>query len=237
MPDRKSTIEHLAEVSAFLPSIAKAPLPAVYSQARQALAQCWKMDECKDWSDKAAAMASYAKQSKDKGLYEVALRIQARAERRCGELLREFDPEPDHKLRKATPGLPGPRAQAAKDAGLSDRQRKTALRVANVEESDFEKSVEASPPVPVGTIAKRGTKKRPRPTFDFEGIESEDFHAATRLLGIVTRFREDGEKIDLKKALRGMKLQEKAGFCRNAQAGLLWLSKVIEAFQCMNLKT
>ena len=41
--------------------------------------------------DAMQGLASYAKQSKDEGLYKVASRIQARAIRRCGELLRDFD--------------------------------------------------------------------------------------------------------------------------------------------------
>jgi hypothetical protein len=55
------------------------------------LAECGKVDECKDWADKAAALGSYAKQSGDKSLFNLATRIQARAIRRCGELLKEFE--------------------------------------------------------------------------------------------------------------------------------------------------
>ena len=73
-----------------LPSIAKAELPALYQQAQTALAQCERIDECKDWADKAQAMASYAKQSQDDDLFKHAPRIQLRAVRRYGELLKEI---------------------------------------------------------------------------------------------------------------------------------------------------
>lgn len=69
--------------------IQEAPLPAVYERAAQALAECTRIDECQDWADKAEALASYARQSKDDSLRKMADRIQARAIRRCGELLRE----------------------------------------------------------------------------------------------------------------------------------------------------
>jgi hypothetical protein len=72
-----------------LPSIANTKLPAAYTVAKRALAECGKIDECKDWADKSAALASYAKQSGDKSLFNLATRIQARAIRRCGELLKE----------------------------------------------------------------------------------------------------------------------------------------------------
>lgn len=69
--------------------IQEAPLPAVYERAAQALSECTRIDECKDWADKAEALASYARQSKDDSLRKMADRIQARAIRRCGELLKE----------------------------------------------------------------------------------------------------------------------------------------------------
>ena len=74
-----------------LPSISNAQLPAAYSVAKKALAECEKIDECKDWADKAAALGSYARQSKDESLFKLATRIQARAIRRCGELLKEIE--------------------------------------------------------------------------------------------------------------------------------------------------
>ena len=78
-----------------LPDIATAKLPAAYTVAKRALAECGKIDECKDWADKAAALASYAKQSKDESLFKAAARIQARAIRRCGELLKEIEVHPE----------------------------------------------------------------------------------------------------------------------------------------------
>lgn len=65
----------------------------------------------------------------------MAERIQARAIRRCGELLKQIEPAPgartDIEPRDGTvQGLT--RTEAARDAGLSERQQKTALRVATV---------------------------------------------------------------------------------------------------------
>src|SRR5438046_9428855 len=73
-----------------LPPINKAKLPATYQSAKVALAECTRIDECQDWADKAEALASYAKQAQDDGLRKMADRIQARAIRRCGELLQQI---------------------------------------------------------------------------------------------------------------------------------------------------
>ena len=53
-------------------SSANARFPATYESAKAALANCVRLDECKDWADKAAALASYAKQANDEELMKQA---------------------------------------------------------------------------------------------------------------------------------------------------------------------
>jgi hypothetical protein len=52
-------------------------------------------------------------------------------------------------------------SQAARDAGLSKRQKDTALRVARIPEADFEALVESDNPPTVTRLAELGTRKRP----------------------------------------------------------------------------
>jgi hypothetical protein len=73
-------------------AVAAARLPKVYEQAKQALAKCERIDQCKEWADKAAALASYARQAEDVELENNARRIRLKAVRRMGELLREIKP-------------------------------------------------------------------------------------------------------------------------------------------------
>lgn len=155
------------------PSITDARLPAAYEHAKQALAECSRIDECQDWADKAAAMASYAKQSEDETLFKLATRIRSRAIRRCGELLKQLDPAKGGRPSKDTHTANGTslsRTDAATEAGLSKRQKDTALRVASVEEKDFEAQVESDDPPTVTRLAQQGTASKPKPLYDPEGI-------------------------------------------------------------------
>jgi hypothetical protein len=73
-----------------LPSVASAKLPKSYERAKIALAECYRVDECKSWVDKAMALASYARQVRDDSLYKTAGRIHGRALRRVGELQKQW---------------------------------------------------------------------------------------------------------------------------------------------------
>ena len=146
-----------------IPDAGAAPLPAVYEAAQKALTECSKLDECKSWADKAAALASYARQAKDDSLRVMATRIQNRAIRRAGELLKQI-PRADQATRFGQVGTVPPvtRTQAAEEAGLSDRQRKTALRVAEVPKEEFESALAMPQPPTVTEMAARGTVTRPQ---------------------------------------------------------------------------
>ncbi|MGH3429173.1 MAG: hypothetical protein ACRDQZ_16665 [Mycobacteriales bacterium] len=141
--------------------IAQAKLPARYEAARTAIAECDRIDELKDLADKQAALASYARLSKDTSLHQLALRIQSRAIRRAGELLKQI-PRGDEATRYGQDGAVPPvtRTQAADDAGLSERQRKTALQVASVPADDFERQVESETPPTVTRLATLGRSPR-----------------------------------------------------------------------------
>jgi hypothetical protein len=75
-------------------SVIEAParIPALYQGAVAAIKECDRVDECKTWADKMEALASYARQAHDETLHNYAKRIQGRAVRRSGELLKEIEP-------------------------------------------------------------------------------------------------------------------------------------------------
>lgn len=160
--------------------IAHARLPATYEQAKLALASCERIDECWEWANKAEALASYAKMADDDSLRILADRIQARAVRRMGELLKQFDGSTRNR------GKVGDHLTSQMDvanrAGISEHQRKQAVRVANVPKETFEAAIEQPRPATVTALAEMGTKVR--------SVPPDGFKRATHLIGAVGRFAE-----------------------------------------------
>lgn len=140
-----------------------ARLPTSYEHARRALAECVQLDECKTWADKAAALASYAKQSEDEELEKYAVRVRLRAVRRVGELLQEIKAGKGGRPAKTGGGAATSfRGAAASEAGLSKDQAIRAIRVASVPEDEFDAAVEAYRPATVTELADMGLKARRR---------------------------------------------------------------------------
>lgn len=165
-------------------NISQARLPATYEQAKAALANCARIDECKDWADKAAALASYAKQADDDEMMKMAVRVRDRAIRRAGELLKQVEPAKNqHDAGARDGGGPSSRKDAGKNAGMSERQVKTALRVANVPEAEFERQVESRYPPTVSKLAEQGKKATPRPAIDLKGRDPAEFNRAMHYVG------------------------------------------------------
>lgn len=166
-------------------TVMHAPLPQVYQRAQTALAECTNLDECKAWADKAAALASYARQADDESLMKMATRIRGRAIRRVGELLEQINGRgtrtdqlsvaDDTKLTQR---------QAAADAGLSKRQQVQAVRVARIPGDDFERQVESDKPPTLSQLAQQGIQRpQPRPLVDLQGRDPRDFNRAMHFVG------------------------------------------------------
>jgi hypothetical protein len=215
-----------------LPRIADARLPTTYQQAKAQLAKCVSVDECKDWADKAAALASYARQAEDEELETFARRIRLRALTRCGELLKEI--EPKHTGRPSRNGagsVPNSRKSAAATAGLSERQRKTALRLASVPKQKREELIESDKPPTVDELAKKGTKQKPRPLVDLKGRDPEEFKASTTAQGYVHRLAEVAASVDPAVVVRGAFDHEHPRLLDEAKAIGRWLARLIKKLE------
>jgi hypothetical protein len=154
-------------------------LPALYTAARDALAECASLDECKDWADRAEALRSYARQADDPTLLNNAMRIKARAVRRCGELLAEIAPGTGaHRKSDGAVTLSETRKGAAVAAGLSERQRVNALRVAAIPAPVFEAAVDAANPPSVTRLADMGRKRRVVEALEVEVVDDLDCYWA-----------------------------------------------------------
>ena len=140
--------------------IRNANLPVSYQNARVALAECNRIDEWKDWEDKAQALASYAKQSKNKELEKMAMRIRARAGERCGAMLAEFERANGRPLKSSSKDEL--MHEAASQAGLSPKQAQTRLRIHDAKNKDpeaFEAQLESDSPPTITSLAEQGKKK------------------------------------------------------------------------------
>lgn len=150
-----------------------ARLPRSYELAQIALSECARVDECKTWQAQAEALASYAKQLGDYSLFGFAQRIRNRAVRRAGELLEAIKAEPPGRKPHIVDGADNQlgRLSAAKDAGLSERQAVTAIRVARVPEPLFEEMTEGRSPATLTALAEVGKKLRPIPPRELPVVD------------------------------------------------------------------
>lgn len=138
--------------------IATAQLPVNYEAARTAILQCSRVDECKEWADRAAAIAVYAKQLRDNTMKEAAQRIQLRARVRIGELLLAIP----NAQGRGNPGAgpdPGSRRQTIARNDLANTAI-GCIAMARVPPRIREKLIEASPPISAKTLAGLGTRRR-----------------------------------------------------------------------------
>ena len=110
--------------------------------------------------------------------------IQARAIRKAGELLQNISSAQGMRTDRLQEGdrPKSPRNEAAREAGFSEHQQKQALRVANLDEDEFEQAIEGHKPATITELAERGTKSRESP---FNGKNRQDVHTATHPWGYV----------------------------------------------------
>jgi hypothetical protein len=81
-------------------------------------------------------------------------RIQARAYERCGELLQQIEPGQGTRDGKRQEGDLPPLNRT--DAGPTEHERKTALRIASIPEGEREELIESDAPPTVTKLAELG---------------------------------------------------------------------------------
>lgn len=217
---------------ALLPSIRNATLPEKYEAAKAAMAACERIDECRDWADRAAALASYAKQADDKAMEQTALRIRARAVRRCGELLQEIERGhgPGRGKKEGTVATPVfNRKAAAEEAGLSERKAKEAQRVANVPKASFEAQVESKSPPTIKALADQGKgKTRAVPHYVKLGMTEEAFRAGMNLREETKDFATYLKSANLQDGVAGTLAKDRAELKRNVSLILKHLNELLK---------
>jgi len=210
-----------------LPSIRDAKLPEKYEAAKIAIRECSRLDECKEWTDRSAALASYARQSEDKELEKTAMRIRARACRRCGELLKEIEKAQGGDRKSKGRQVPFDRKQAAKKAGLSPDKAKQSIRVANVHEEDFEEQLESDDPPTLTDLAKQGRKKSAqKPIYERLGITKKAFQAGMYFRGALRDMAQECKKYDPKNIAEGSTARDRPLMKKQVSIILTHLNKL-----------
>jgi hypothetical protein len=232
-----------------LPDTAQARLPAAYEAIKTALVECERVDECRDWADKAAAHAAYARMRDDPALLRMAKRIQDWAVKRIGELLQEATPATNRYDVSSGVGTDTARRggmQTARDAGLSKGQAVTAIRVARIPDAEFSQQVESDDPPTVSALAAQGSRKmgskeaalramreaqsEPKPEAEAEvhlGARTPaEYQAASQLVGMVDEFVREAKTLNLDIAVRGLIDSERRYLADLVDRAAEWLSVV-----------
>jgi hypothetical protein len=204
--------------------ITRDALPATYERAKAALAECADIDECRDWSDRAEAMAAYAQMRRDRTLFNLARRIQLRAKRKYAELEEFFDARGAHR-KKVRAHLSSKREIAAA-AGISEHEAKTCRRLAAVPEEVFNAAVESENPPSVTALAAQGIRRRaparPAPAGTKE---------ATRALGAIRRLAELSAEHRPETIAAGIAPDEIPLTAERIAAVQLWLGRLKNALE------
>jgi hypothetical protein len=151
-----------------LPAIAETGFPVSYEEARQAIAKCESPFECRTMADQAAAMAVYARMRDDTDLLNRAVRLQAWAARRWGELDKELNPDrrQENLKQNQTPYRKAHARPIGETVPLTDGtteyQRKISRRLAAIPEPEFTRQVESENPPTVTQLAEQGKVTRVR---------------------------------------------------------------------------
>lgn len=162
-----------------------------YDEAWRALAAALRIDEVKDISNKAAAMAHYARQAKDHELIILATEIRMRAERRLGEIMDEQrkagrlakPPNPKRRVAKK-PDDPATLAEQGVGKALADRARKAAAMPAD----QFERQVAETVQVAVAATAGRGKKEEKTASTSFPKAAAAANKLNRELMGFYRTF-------------------------------------------------
>lgn len=117
-------------------------VPLEYEQALRSLQACIDIDEAKYWSDKADALAAWAKMYRNDEAGRKAKVLKLQAYRRMGVLSAELCPPGSRKMGEGNGkgSLPGPRA-LLESHGLSIAESDAARSLANLPKRQFEQLI------------------------------------------------------------------------------------------------
>jgi DNA N-6-adenine-methyltransferase (Dam) len=123
-----------------------------YNAAIHALQIAVSIDEVKDIRDKAKALSAYALQAKDDKLLRMATEIKVRAERRCGQMLRDMPKAVGTKSQLVSRGIIGGNTvlppingtKTLEEIGISKMQSSRWQKIAAIPDDVAQKKIDAA---------------------------------------------------------------------------------------------
>jgi hypothetical protein len=136
-----------------------------YDRMCQAIAEAHAVDEVKDIRDKAAALEMYMRQAQNTEAERLACEIRLRAERRCGELLKQREKDkggrPAKNLSNHPTGLDEPKTLP--ELGISRDESSRWQKLADIPEEQFEAALSAPEKPTTAGILRANTEPKPQP--------------------------------------------------------------------------
>ena len=177
-----------------------------------------QVDEVKDIRDKALAIQMYAKQAKNLDAERHAAEIRVRAERKCGELLREMP-----KAKGGNPNLSSASTGCStlSEIGITRDQSSTWQKLASVPQSTFEEAIaQQDIPTTSGVLNHRA-----QGTGQNEWYTPEEYIQAVRdVLGTIDLDPASSEIANKVVAAAQFFTAEDDGLTKDWTAGTLWMN-------------
>ena|SRR6185437_9764975 len=162
-------------------------VPVVYEEALKNLAECISIDDAKYWSDKADALAAWAKIYHDDKLSRQAKCLKLEAFRRIGILAAELRPRGSLTSPGTKSGRLGP-ISLLKENGFSHPQARVARDIACMPEEKFKSLLERqTPPSP----SRASFEVRPGSTSSYARIAMFGGNSPASFRGFCRRYRSD----------------------------------------------
>ena len=161
-----------------------------YNAAKKALAEAVRIDDVKDIRDKAAAMRLYALQAKDRVLIDQATEIRLRAERRCGELLRDMAERGERHRQGDSNQYAKSQAATLQNLDINKSQSSRWQKLAGIDAGEFEELVTNAKQKACGAVdkaeqPKAKPKPKPKPEPKSKPDDADVFCAVVKVEEIV----------------------------------------------------
>jgi len=140
-----------------------------YDAMCHAISVCERVDELKDIRDKALALEKYMAQAENFEAERLAINVRLRAERRCGELLRDMKASGERDAGGRGPIVESKRSTQLSDLNITRDQSSRFQQLAAVPQAEFDAAL-ASPDKPSTAGIVRRARDADPPQIDKDAL-------------------------------------------------------------------